>query len=113
MENICDISNDFENYRNVFKNVAGPCVPFIGCFQKDLIYIQETYDDNIKGLINFKKCDECVKIYEKIAKYQSEKYNFTEHPTIQILITDIPIEIDMKVLMNVSIRREPKKNHVN
>lgn len=110
MESICNISNNFENYRNMFNNVRGPCVPFIGCFQKDLVYLQETLDDKIDSLINFRKCDECVKIFEKISKHQSERYNFTEQQTIQMLITDIPIEIDIKVLMNVSFKREPKKH---
>ena len=109
MNNICDISNDYENYRKIFPKIPQPCVPFFGCFQKDLIYIQESYQNVVNGLINFTKRVECVKVIRKISDYQSGQYFFKSSPAIQKILVKNTSEIDMITLMTISINKEPKK----
>ena len=109
MREICMLINNYANYRKLLNNSSGPCIPFIGCFQKDLIYVQESYPNKVNGLINFKKCTECVKLINKISSHQNERYNFEVNPDIQELITNIPLETDNLALMKLSLKREPKR----
>ena len=104
---ICEISGDFKNYRPIINKAADCCVPFIGCFQKDLVYIQESYPNKIGELINFKKCVACVNLINQISQFQNERYYFQPVDTIQHLITTLPPPLDTKDLMIMSRQIEP------
>ena len=106
---ICDISDDFQNYRKFISGIKDQCIPFIGVYQKDLIYVQETYPSKIDNLINFKKCHECCKLISIIQNYQKKGYNFTVAHRIQQLLSYLPEPTDSKDLMNLSISKEKKK----
>lgn len=108
---LCEIAQDFKNYRNKLRNVTDRCVPFIGCFQKDLVYIQESYPNNIGDLINFKKCTEAYKLIETIQMYQNLGYEFYVNDTIQRLIEEIPPCGDTFDLIKLSQEREPTVQH--
>ena len=104
---LCQIGGDFKNYRPVISKTAGRCVPFIGCFQRDLVYIQESFPNKIGDLINFKKCVACVNLIESIGKFQNERYEFYEDSTIQHLIQSLPPILETKELMELSRKTEP------
>ncbi|OHT08436.1 RasGEF domain containing protein [Tritrichomonas foetus] len=106
MKELCKFDNDYHNYREMIANTMEPCVPFIGCIQKDLIYVQESFQNTIYDLINFKKCIECVSLLQKITRFQNERYNFELSEKIQTLITNIPLETDNVILMKLSMSRE-------
>ena len=109
MLNICDFNNDFQNYRAVIEKAHEPCIPFIGCYQKDLIYVQESFPNKINGLINFKKWQECYKLITIVSNYQRKGYDFLEVPKIQELLLHLPEPTDSKDLMNLSMAKEKKK----
>lgn len=102
---ICDISNDYAKYREKLEK-NGPCIPLIGIFQKDLVYVQESVPNRYNDLINFKKCAECAKLIQIIEMFQNHNYNFILVPRIQALITSIPGPFDLTILMNMSNSKE-------
>lgn len=108
---LCDFHNDFVNYREVIKEAIEPCIPFIGCFQKDLVYVQEKYPNQINGLHNFEKFKSCVDLIKLLERFQNERYPFTKNKTIKKLITDfpeIPETIEM-MKISASIEKKDKK----
>ena len=94
-------------YKNVTDEHA--CIPFIGCLQKDLIYVQEGFPNRIKGLINFKKSRECVRLLSFVSQRQMRRYNFVEIEKIKELCVDFPEPPDTTELMKLSTEKEKKK----
>ncbi|EAY18541.1 RasGEF domain containing protein [Trichomonas vaginalis G3] len=111
LTDLCEIAQDFKNYRQRLQNTTDHCVPFIGCFQKDLVYIQESYPNKINDLINFKKCSESYKLIERIAMFQNQDYCFFINDTIQRLVENIPPCGDTLELITLSKEREPTQPH--
>ena len=109
LKNLCEPTNDFKPYRNEIEKVVNPCVPFMGCFQKDLVYVQEYYPNQIDGLINFKKCSACAKLLNFVSNLRAW-YHITENPNIINLIRDVPTFYDTVEAMKLSMLKEkPKK----
>ena len=109
---LCDFSSDYSKYREMYKEVTdeNACIPFIGCFQRDLIYVQEGFPNRIKGLINFKKSRHCVKLLTFVSQRQLRRYNFVEVPRIKELVVDFPEPPGTAELMKLSMEREKKKD---
>lgn len=107
MKDLTDLVGGFKTYREQVAD-AVKCVPFMGAFQKDLVYITEFFPNEIDGLINFNKCSEIVKLYKFVEKYQ-ERTNIIPNLRIQELIRKIPKAIDVVQLMQESQKVEPKK----
>ncbi|OHT15169.1 RasGEF domain containing protein [Tritrichomonas foetus] len=109
LKELCDFSRDYANYRPVIAAAIEPCIPFIGCFQKDLIYVQEGFPNNINGLTNFKKCAACISLIKQIERFQNERYSFIPNKKILELITSIPEPPDTVGIMKLSMAKEKKK----
>lgn len=105
----CDFSNDYENYRKELLQAYEPCIPFIACFQRDLIYVQEKFPNTIDGLINFQKSNNCYYFLQKTQKFQNEVYPFIRVEEIQNFFLDIPQPLDAIELMKLSQKLEPPK----
>lgn len=108
MKQICDFSCDFKTYRSVIKKAVEPCVPFIGCFQKDIIYVQECYPSKINGLINFKKCIECYNLMMIIRNFQNIGYYFEPVPKLQQMILGLNEPAEASDLIQLSMMKEKK-----
>ncbi|KAH0786011.1 RasGEF domain containing protein [Histomonas meleagridis] len=108
---LCDLQNDFRSYRPALLSAIEPCVPFIGCLQRDLIYVQEGYPNEINGLTNVKKCEACYKLIKQVERLQNESYNFQEIDEIQNLIKNgYPALPDTIEMMKLSMEKEKKKS---
>lgn len=109
---LTDISSDYANYRALLMKVTDeePCVPFIGCFQRDLVYVQEGFPNKVNGLINFKKSKECVRLVAFISQRQTRQYNFKICERIRELVTNLPVDLpDTVEMMKLSMRVEKKQ----
>lgn len=108
---LCDLQNDFHNYRPSIASAVEPCIPFIGCLQRDLIYVQEAYPNKIDGLINFQKCTACISLIRQVERFQNEPFKFTPNEEIQYLIAEssFPELPDTAGMMKLSIEKEKKK----
>ncbi|KAH0788795.1 RasGEF domain containing protein [Histomonas meleagridis] len=107
---LCDFQNDFHNYRPALSKAPERSIPFIGCLQRDLIYVQEGYPNEINGLINFQKCTACYTLIKQIDKFQNERVQFKELDYIQDLIKNSFPELpDTMGMMKLSMEKEKKK----
>lgn len=82
-----DVGKNFSNYRSVIKNMACPCIPFLGLYLTDLTFIHNgmpTFrDDNgQKNMINFSKFTEIYKAIHHLTSFKMI-YSFQEVPQIQ------------------------------
>ena len=107
---ICDISNDFANYRIEIQRAKLPSIPYIGCVQKDLIYTQESFPNNYQNtdLINFSKCRKCFDLIKEVEKCQNQRYGYAEDERFQNLITNLPPQKELLDLMKKSQELEPR-----
>lgn len=109
LDSLCQLSGNYAKYRPVIEKITPPCIPFIGCFQKDLIYVQEGFPNTIDGLINFKKCINCVALIEKVADYQSNRYELQKDKDLRTIISTFPEMPDTTGMMKLSQEKEKKK----
>ncbi|OHT01037.1 RasGEF domain containing protein [Tritrichomonas foetus] len=98
----CDTSDNYGKYRHVVSKTLLPCVPFIGCFKKDLIYIHERNENKHRNLIHFNLYVECINTINQIEKFQTDTYSFYKIPKIQSLLMNVPEAKPLKVLMLIS-----------
>ena len=107
MVRLTDIKGGFKNYRDIVKGATN-CIPFMGAFQKDLVYITEFYPNQIDGLINFCKCHEANNLIKFVRALQS-RCEIKPNDRIQELIKNIPHGFDTVQLMKESNQVEPNK----
>ena len=106
---LCDIAGNYREYRPLIeKEIAGPIIPFIGCFQKDLIYAQEGFPNKIDGLINFNELIKCYELISIVEKYQNEKFKFDRNEEYQQIICSFPDLPDTTGMMSLSQEKEKK-----
>ena len=86
-----------------------PCVPYIGIFLTDLIFINEGNPDELKGtnLVNFDKCVMIANVIQRIQSLQQVPYCLQPIPEIQSYLSDLQI-LEEKELFELSLQREPR-----
>jgi len=104
---ICEMDNDFKNYREVISSSPSPSIPFIACFQKDWVYFRETYCPPPLGLISIKHLESAVEMLDRVSWYQNDEYSFSTDENIQSLLRGLPDPPSSKSLMAISLLREP------
>lgn len=62
--------NNYESLRNHLQNSSPPCVPYIGLYARDMIYIKEVHSEG-----SAQREDSIRKILNSIEKFQSSDYN--------------------------------------
>jgi len=100
---------NYSHYRKLLKSCSVPCLPYLGVYLTDLIFIEEGIQDkNPGGLINFKKRRQMYNIIEEIQTYQAEKYNTKDiKDPIIVYLTAVPYN-DEDELYRISLIREPR-----
>jgi hypothetical protein len=110
LESLTNITNNFNNYRSQLEVTKRPCIPFIGCFQKDWVYYQEMRkkekSDKLINISSINKCHECLM---SVHKYQHDTYPIKEDEKIQKLLYNLPEVPDSIKLMNISMLQEITK----
>ncbi|PRP83686.1 hypothetical protein PROFUN_03841 [Planoprotostelium fungivorum] len=95
-------------YRNMLNAADQPCIPFLGLFLRDLVYIDEN-PDTIDDLINVNKRKQIYDIIEKVTRYQNQGYSFVEIPQIAQMLDSKRMYIVTEEEMNrMSDRCEPR-----
>lgn len=100
---VCDFANNYAKYRGIVESLEEPCVPFLGTFQKDFVYVNESYPNRVNGLVNFEKCVETTKLILRIRRFQKSRYNLRKDEKLQELITKtLPEPLDTGLMMKIS-----------
>ena len=108
LQEICDISSDYKKYRECLESVTDerPCIPFIGVFQRELVYVHESFKSRVNGLINFEKSRATAKLMTFVIKKQQLSYGFTPIPDIRKLIEFDSQMPDTLTLMRMCLEKD-------
>ena len=106
LKSLTNFGNNFNNYRQTLATTKRPCIPFIGCFQKDWVYFQETGKRKDHLLIPKSRIDKCYELLDTVRRYQSDIYNIQEYETIQTYLYNLPELPDSTKLMQISAIQE-------
>lgn len=111
MKELMDQRGNFRNLRTKTKERISTCVPYIGIFMSDFLYIQESNQDfYVNGLINFKKNILLGNILLEIHKFQKCKYIFNATNTqLYEQLLNIYVPFDENYLLEISNRIEQKQ----
>eukprot|EP01090_Pellita_catalonica_P004086 TRINITY_DN1392_c0_g1_i1.p1 TRINITY_DN1392_c0_g1~~TRINITY_DN1392_c0_g1_i1.p1 ORF type:complete len:763 (-),score=87.64 TRINITY_DN1392_c0_g1_i1:71-2359(-) len=80
-------TSSYKAYREALKHTNPPLLPYLGCFQTDLVYIDEglkiktKYDD--VDYVHFYKCYRVAAVIQQVQQYQQTPYNFYVVPPIR------------------------------
>ncbi|KAL6040182.1 Son of sevenless 1 [Balamuthia mandrillaris] len=89
-------AHNSKNYRAALASTNPPLIPHLGCFQTDLVFI----DDGNKlmlpnGYINFGKCYLMASVIQQIQQYQQTRYNLNPVPSIRNFLDNVePLDDD-------------------
>lgn len=80
LEDLLKLTNNtgsFSYYREKLGTCNPPCIPYLGLYQSDLVFIEEGNKDTLEnGYINFFKRRLIADVIKEIQTYQHEGYNF-------------------------------------
>lgn len=82
--------NNFATYRKELKESPKPCVPYIGIFLTDLVFVEDGNQDFKEGtlLMNVKKLRFAASIMFSLEKCRGGTYHLTPLPQIQSYLSD-------------------------
>jgi son of sevenless-like protein len=106
---LTSFTSNFNNYRKQLAVTKRPCIPFLGCFQKDWVYFQETRKkENSDTMISVNSLNKCYDLLMQVQKYQSDTYAIKEDEATQKFLYNLPELPDSTQLMKISMIHEPK-----
>ncbi|KAL2838041.1 ras guanine nucleotide exchange factor domain-containing protein [Aspergillus pseudoustus] len=75
---------NYQIYRNTLRQAVPPCIPFLGLFLKDLVFIEDGNSATTpEGLINFSKYTMLASTAHELQGFQQASYNLTPVPELQ------------------------------
>ena len=75
--------NNYKKYRTTLHSVSPPCLPYVGIYLTDLVFIEEGNGDTFNGLINFTKRKLVASVIRDFTQYQQVSY-FPKFLTFQL-----------------------------
>jgi len=81
-------AGNYKKLRSFLRSSTAPCLPYIGIFLADFVFIEEGNSDTIRGLINFSKRKQIANVIREIQQYQQTPYYFEEVSDVQKWLTD-------------------------
>src|SRR5690349_18661050 len=86
----------FQNYKNYRKNldeITGTCLPYLGVYLRDLLFIEEGNPDRMEnGMVHFQKMTMVGSIITRIQTFQMLPYRITPIEEILQFFTKPPKE---------------------
>jgi len=99
----------FSNYRKALGAV--PCIPYLGLYLTDLVFVDEGNPNKINNVINWRKREQIYTIINSIQQFQHFRYEFP--PTTQNILAylqEVPHH-EKDLLYNFSLMVEPRKGN--
>eukprot|EP00004_Rigifila_ramosa_P014937 TRINITY_DN343_c0_g1_i1.p1 TRINITY_DN343_c0_g1~~TRINITY_DN343_c0_g1_i1.p1 ORF type:complete len:1009 (-),score=276.87 TRINITY_DN343_c0_g1_i1:65-2644(-) len=85
LEELMKPDGSYKNYRHCIHTINPPCVPFLGVYLRDLVFIEDGNPDFTEtGLINFTKRRATHEVIMELQQYQQQIYKF---PQVEPLFT--------------------------
>ncbi|XP_065059663.1 ras-specific guanine nucleotide-releasing factor 1-like [Rhopilema esculentum] len=95
LQNLVSADNCFAKLRETIHNCNPPCVPFIGFYLTDLLYMDErSKNTNEAGLINYGKMSKIARAIREIRQYQQLRYtlDFEKDMALYLLATHVDVD---------------------
>ncbi|XP_049850693.1 son of sevenless homolog [Schistocerca gregaria] len=89
LSQIVDRSKSYANMRRCLKSVNPPCIPYLGMYLTDLMFIEEGNRDYLNGLINWNKRHQISETIRAIKQYQQQPYRFQSVPPLREMLMSI------------------------
>jgi len=108
------IAGNFRRLRDILLSTSPPCVPYIGVYLQDMVFIEEgnqTWND--EGLLNFDKMSIFAKILQQLRTFQQTPYQLFPIPFLQDFLANKLVMLDDCTLEEESFNREfpsPKRS---
>lgn len=74
LEAVMSMEGSFKNYRNSLENATPPCVPYLGVYLTDAVFIEDGNPNKVGNMINVTKRRFLYNIVETIQRYQRMPY---------------------------------------
>ena len=123
--NVISINENWANYRRLITECQStnvPCVPYIGIYLKDLVFLEDGLPDLIAGyppnmkVINFEKYRKVSDVISEVVSIQQKTYNFNRSPLIGACLdaaTSVLPLLNEKDRFDQSKIIEPKQTNQN
>ncbi|XP_076020156.1 ras-specific guanine nucleotide-releasing factor 2-like isoform X3 [Genypterus blacodes] len=100
----------FKNLRETLKNCNPPCVPYLGMYLTDLVFIEEGTSNFTEegGLVNFSKMRMISHIIREIRQFQQAPYRIEQQPKVTQFLLDKTLVMDEDTLYELSLKVEPR-----
>lgn len=105
---LMDIYEGHREYKSQLESSSPPCIPYLGMYLSELVFLDEANDTLIGDLINFRKCRILFNIISKIRHYQQIGYNLQSVYQIQKFLLNLQPKLDEKEMYKLSCIIEPK-----
>ncbi len=80
---------NFNALRSATRLAELPCLPYIGTFLSDLLFIEQGNPTTIQGLLNFHKLRRACGVIQHVQRHQSVPYPYSAIPAAQALLAQI------------------------
>jgi len=103
MKELVSTTANYKNLRGYLKKVEPPCVPYIGVYLQDLVFVEEGNSDyTLKhNLINFEKRQLLANVIREVTKYQKVPYTFQVVPFLVNYLINL-VSYDESTLYKIS-----------
>lgn len=116
LENIFESDNNYAAYRAALTNAVPPCVPYLGRYLSEILFLNELHPDYLDGtasgpspIINFAKMTYVADILLHLQRYQKSPFCLTGAPAIQKFFLLKRGVMGDKDLYKLSLEREPRE----
>ncbi|RMD45059.1 hypothetical protein DV735_g220, partial [Chaetothyriales sp. CBS 134920] len=112
MRNLIASTKNFGQYREALHAANPPCIPFLGVFLTDLVFIEDGIPSVVKNseLINFTKRTKTAEVIREIQQYQTAPYPLNPVPELQNWILDnMRVAGEVHDKYNRSLEVEPRE----
>ncbi|KAK6381336.1 cell division cycle-related protein [Exophiala oligosperma] len=112
MRQLISTAKNFSQYRETLATATPPCIPFMGVYMTDLIFIEDGIPSLAKNseLINFSKRTKTAEVIRLIQQYQNVPYNLNPVPDLQDWIAENMRNAgDVQEMYAQSLKIEPRE----
>ena len=112
MRTLIASTKNFGRYREALHSANPPCIPFLGVYLTDLVFIEDGIASVVKNseLINFTKRTKTAEVIRDIQAYQNAPYTLNPVPELQNwILENMRNAGEVHEMYNRSLEIEPRE----
>eukprot|EP01104_Vermistella_antarctica_P017230 TRINITY_DN6077_c0_g1_i1.p1 TRINITY_DN6077_c0_g1~~TRINITY_DN6077_c0_g1_i1.p1 ORF type:complete len:1047 (-),score=221.38 TRINITY_DN6077_c0_g1_i1:47-3187(-) len=111
IKTLLNFEGNYQKYRNNLAEIqsSNPCIPYIGLYLKDLVFIQDGNPDYDDKLVNFSKKQRTAEVIYAIESWQSNAYSYEPRADVFRFFLGLQTEVmDDAAAYAMSLDVEPR-----